>query len=77
MRAACSGDRDRVKRGVKLGGFVRCPPDFVDQPKVINGASDLMVEIFGNNGLHARFAVGVTSLPLGAAVEVDATFEIA
>jgi len=76
-RAACGGDLDRVKRVVKLGGFVRCPPEFVDQPKVINGASDLMVEVFGDSGLHARFAVGVTSLPLGAAVEVDAIFEIA
>ena len=77
VRAACGGDLDRVKRVVKLGGFVRCPPNFVDQPKVINGASDLMVEIFGNNGLHARFAVGANSLPLGSAVEVDGIFEIA
>ncbi len=77
VRAACGGDLDRVKRVVKLGGFVRCVPEFVDQPKVINGASDLMVEIFGDNGLHARFAVGATSLPLGAAVEVDSIFEIA
>ncbi len=77
VRAACGGDLARVKRVVKLGGFVRCVPEFVDQPKVINGASDLMVEIFGDNGLHARFAVGATSLPLGAAVEVDSIFEIA
>ena len=71
------GDLDRVKRVVKLGGFVRCPTEFVDQPKVVNGASDLMVEVFGEAGRHARFAVGAISLPLGAAVEVDAVFEIA
>jgi enamine deaminase RidA (YjgF/YER057c/UK114 family) len=77
VKAACGGDLDRVKRVVKLGGFVRCSPEFVDQPKVVNGASDLMVEVFGDNGRHARFAVGMSSLPLGAAVEVDAVFEIA
>ena len=77
VQAACDGDLDRVKRVVKLGGFVRCPPEFVDQPKVVNGASDLMVEVFGETGRHARFAVGAASLPLGAAVEVDAVFEIA
>ena len=77
VKAACGGVLDRVKRVVKLGGFVRCPPEFVDQPKVVNGASDLMVEVFGDDGRHARFAVGATSLPIGAAVEVDAVFEIA
>ena len=63
---------DRVKRIVKLGGFVNSTPDFTDQPKVVNGASDLMFEVFGNDGRHARAAVGVPALPLGAAVEVDA-----
>lgn len=63
---------DRVTRVVKLGGFIACAPDFTDQPKVANGASDLMVEVFGDAGRHARSAVGVPVLPLGAAVEVDA-----
>ena len=63
---------DRVARVVKLGGFVACTPDFTDQPKVANGASDLMVEVFGEAGKHARSAVGVPVLPLNAAVEVDA-----
>ncbi|HNR76839.1 MAG TPA: RidA family protein [Parvularculaceae bacterium] len=77
MNAALDGDLDRVKRVVKLTGFVNCAPDFTDQPKVINGASDLMVAIFGDKGRHARAAVGAPSLPLGAAVEVDAIVEIA
>jgi enamine deaminase RidA (YjgF/YER057c/UK114 family) len=64
-------------RIVKLGGFVNCTPDFVDQPKVVNGASDLIVEIFGEAGKHARAAVGAPSLPLGVAVEIDAVAEIA
>ena len=76
VKAACAGDLDRVKRVVKLGGFVNCTPDFTDHPKVINGASDLMVEVFGEGGKHARFAVGAPSLPLGIAVEVDGVFEI-
>jgi enamine deaminase RidA (YjgF/YER057c/UK114 family) len=63
---------DRVARVIKLGGFVSCTPDFTDQPKVANGASDLMVEVFGDAGKHARSAVGVPVLPLNAAVEVDA-----
>ncbi len=63
---------DRVERVVKLGGFVASTPDFTDQPKVANGASDLMVEVFGDAGKHARSAVGVPVLPLNAAVEVDA-----
>jgi enamine deaminase RidA (YjgF/YER057c/UK114 family) len=63
---------DRVERIVKLGGFVASTPDFTDQPKVANGASDLMVEVFGDAGKHARAAVGVPVLPLNAAVEVDA-----
>ncbi len=63
---------ERVAHFVKLGGFVACTPDFYDQPKVINGASDLMYEVFGDPGKHARSAVGVPALPLNAAVEVDA-----
>ena len=68
---------DKVERVVKLGGFVNSNPDFTDQPKVINGASDLMVAMFGEKGRHARAAVGVPALPLGAAVEVDAIVAIA
>ncbi|NQU55662.1 MAG: RidA family protein [Rhodospirillales bacterium] len=77
VKEACGGDLDRVKQVVKLGGFVNCTPDFTDQPKVINGASDLIAEAFGEAGKHARFAVGAPSLPLGIAVEVDGVFEIA
>ncbi|MFQ5783819.1 MAG: RidA family protein [Alphaproteobacteria bacterium] len=77
LKAACGGDLDRVTRCVKLGGFVNSTPDFTDQPKVVNGASDLMVEVFADKGRHARFAVGAPTLPLGIAVEVDAVFEIA
>ena len=72
VRAACGGDLDRLKRVVKLTGFVNSTADFTDQPKVINGASDLMYEVFGDPGKHARSAVGVPALPLNAAVEVDA-----
>jgi enamine deaminase RidA (YjgF/YER057c/UK114 family) len=76
VKAAC-GDLDRVARCVKLTGFVSATADFKDHPKVVNGASDLMVEAFGDKGRHARAAVGVASLPLGVAVEVDAIFQIA
>ena len=76
VRAAQAGDLDRIRRVVKLGGFVACTPDFTDHPRVVNGASDLMVEVFGEAGRHARFAVGNPSLPLGTAVEVDGVFEI-
>lgn len=76
VRAACDGDLDRVRRVVRLGGFVNAAPDFGDHPKVINGASDLMAEVFGDAGQHARAAVGCSSLPLGIAVEVEGTFEI-
>jgi len=76
LRAACGGDLDRVRRVVKLGGFVNSAPDFNEQHLVINGASDLMVEVFGDAGRHARAAVGVSALPLGVAVEVDGVFEI-
>ena len=75
MKAACDGDLSRVKRLVKLNGFVQAGPDFLDIPKVINGCSDLMVEVFGDAGRHARSAVGVYRLPLGFAVEVDAVIE--
>lgn len=75
-KAALGGDLDRVTRVVKLGGFVNSTPDFTDQPKVVNGASDLMAEAFGEAGKHARAAVGVAQLPLGCAVEVEAIFEI-
>jgi enamine deaminase RidA (YjgF/YER057c/UK114 family) len=76
LKAACEGDLDRVVRCVKLGGFVNAVPAFRDHPQVINGASDLIVEVFGEAGRHARFAVGAPSLPLDAAVEIDAVFEI-
>lgn len=77
-REACGSDLDRVRQIVKLGGFVNATPAFNDHPKVVNGASDLMVEVFGDRiGQHARFAVGAPSLPLGVAVEVDAVIEIA
>ena len=76
LSAACDGDLDRVSRLVRLGGFVACAPDFTQHPAVINGASDLAVEIFGDAGRHARAAVGVPSLPLDAPVEIDAIFEI-
>lgn len=76
-KAACEGDLDRVGRCLKLGGFVSCTPEFADHPKVINGASDLIAEVMGEAGRHARFAVGCASLPLNAAVEVEAIFELA
>lgn len=72
---AALGDLDRVVRVVKLGGFVNALPDFTDHPKVINGASDLIVDVFGDAGRHARFAVGASGLPLDSAVEVDAVIE--
>jgi len=74
--AALDGDLDRIVRVVKLTGFVNAGPDFTDHPAVVNGASDLMVEVFGDAGRHARAAVGVSSLPLDATVEVEAVFEI-
>ena len=77
IKAACDGDLDRVRRVVKLGGFVQAGPSFFDIPQVVNGASDLMVEVFGDLGRHARSAVGVYRLPLDFAVEVDAVVEIA
>ncbi|SFG98250.1 RidA family protein [Sulfitobacter dubius] len=76
VRAACDGDLDRLKRVVKLTGFVNSTADFTDQPKVINGASDFMVEALGEAGRHARSAVSAASLPLGVAVEIEGIFEI-
>ncbi len=76
IKAACDGDLDRVVRIVKLGGFVQAGPEFTAIPAVINGCSDMMVEVFGDAGKHARSAVGVYKLPLGFAVEIDAIVEI-
>lgn len=76
LNEAIEGDLSRVKRCVKLGGFVACVPEFIQQPQVINGASELIAEALGEIGQHARSAVGVPSLPLNCAVEVDAIFEI-
>ena len=77
LRAALGGSLDGVAGCVRLGGFVNATPEFGDHPKVINGASDLMVEVFGDAGRHARAAVGCNSLPRNVAVEVDAIFELA
>ena len=77
LKSACQGDLDRVKRCVRLNGFVASTPDFTEQPRVLNGASDLMVDVLGDAGRHSRVAVGVAALPLNAAVEVDGIFEIA
>lgn len=76
LKAACGGDLNHLVRVVKLGGFVNCHADFDPIPAVINGCSDLMVQVFGDAGKHARSAVGVSNLPLGFAVEVDGIFEI-
>ena len=75
-REACDGDFSKIKSCVKLTGFVNSTDTFTEQPKVINGASDLMASIFGSAGMHTRAAVSTNSLPLGAAVEVDAIFEL-
>ena len=77
LKNACDGDLDRMVRAIKLGGFVNCNPDFADQPKVIEGASALFIEVFGDAGRHARTAVCAPSLPFLAPVEVDGIFEIA
>ena len=76
VKKACDNDLSRIKSCVKLTGFVNSTEEFVEQPKVINGASDLIASIFGNNGMHTRAAVSTNSLPLGVAVEVDAIFEL-
>ncbi len=77
VRSACGGDLARLKRVVKLTGFVNSTADFSDQPKVINGCSDLLVALLGDAGRHSRSAVSATSLPLGVAVEIEGIFEIA
>ena len=76
LKSACGGDLSKVKRVVKLGGFVACTSEFTGQPGIINGASDLMAEVFEEKGQHARFAVGTNALPLGTVVEVEGTFQI-
>jgi enamine deaminase RidA (YjgF/YER057c/UK114 family) len=76
LKAACGGDLDRVARVLRLGGFVNSTPEFTDAPKCVNGASDLMVAVFGEAGRHARAAVSVASLPAGAAIEVEAVVEL-
>ena len=76
LKVACEGDLDRVVKVVKLGAFVASAEDFFNQPVVVNAASDLMVQAFGENGRHARFAVGTNALPLNCLVEIDGVFEI-
>ena len=76
VQKALGGDLSRIVKLVRMGIFVNAPDDFTDHPKVANGVSDMMVTLFGDAGKHARFAVGVSGLPFGVAVEVDATFEI-
>lgn len=74
---AAVGDLDKVVRVVRLGGFINSAPGYADGPKVMNGASDLMVEVFGDKGRHARSTVGVSALPVNAAVEIEGLFEVA
>ena len=76
VKSACGGDLDRLVRVVKLTGFVNAPPEFGDQPKVVNGASDLLVEVLGDKGRHSRSAVSAGGLPFGCAVEVEGIFQI-
>ena len=76
VKKACEGDLSKVKSCIKLTGFVNSTDDFIEQPKVINGASDLIASIFGEAGMHTRAAVSTNSLPLGVSVEVDAIFEL-
>ena len=76
VKKACDGDLSKIKSCIKLTGFVNSTDDFTDQPKVLNGASDLIASIFGDAGMHARAAVSTNSLPLGVSVEVDAIFEL-
>jgi enamine deaminase RidA (YjgF/YER057c/UK114 family) len=76
LKAACGGDLDRVERCVRLTGYVNSTPDFLEHPKVVNGASDLMVDAFGERGQHARTALGVAALPLDSATEVEAIFQL-
>jgi len=76
VKKACDGDLSKVKSCIKLTGFVNSTEDYIEQPKVINGASDLIASIFGETGMHTRAAVSANSLPLGVSVEVDAIFEL-
>ncbi len=76
VKKSCGGDLSKIKSCIKLTGFVNSTEEFIEQPKVINGASDLIVSIFGNDGMHTRAAVSTNSLPLGVSVEVDAIFEL-
>ena len=76
VKKACDGDLSKIKSCIKLTGFVNSTDNFIEQPKVINGASDLITSIFGNSGMHTRAAVSTNSLPLGVSVEVDAIFEL-
>ena len=75
-KKACKDDLSKIKSCVKLTGFVNSTEDFIEQPKVINGASDLIVSVFGDAGMHTRAAISTSSLPLGVSVEIDAIFEI-
>ena len=75
-KKACNNDLSKIKSCIKLTGFVNSTDDFTDQPKVINGASDLIASVFGDSGMHARAAVSTNSLPLGVSVEIDAIFEL-
>ena len=76
VKKLCGGDLNKIKSCIKLTGFVNSIDDYTDQPKVINGASELMVAVFGEKGRHTRAAISVNSLPLGVAVEIDAIFEV-
>ena len=76
VKKACGGDLSKIKSCIKLTGFVNSTDDFIEQPKVINGASDIIAKIFGEAGMHTRAAVSTNSLPLGVSVEVDAIFEL-
>merc|ERR1719219_302157 len=76
LKEACGGDLEKVKQIVRVEGFVNCGDDFTQQPQIINGASDLFVQVFGDKGIHSRFAVGTNSLPLGVSVEIAAIAEI-
>ena len=76
VKKACNGDLSKIKSCIKLTGFVNSTEDFIEQPKVINGASDLIVSVFGDAGMHTRAAISTNSLPLGVSVEVDAIFEL-
>ena len=75
-KKACNNDLSKIKSCIKLTGFVNSTDDYIEQPKVINGASDIIVKVFGENGMHTRAAISSNSLPLGVAVEVDAIFEL-